>query len=56
MIHTAPLDDLNLNYYHFHIEITPRLTQVAGFEWATGFYINPTKAEETAAYLREIKL
>ena len=56
MIHTAPLDDLNLNYYHFHIEITPRLTEVAGFEWATGFYINPTKPEETAAYLREVKL
>jgi len=56
MIHTAPLEELNLPYYHFHIEITPRLTKVAGFEWATGFYINPTKPEDTAAYLREVEL
>lgn len=56
MIHTAPLDELNLPYYHFHIEITPRLTKVAGFEWATGFYINPTKPEDTATYLREVEL
>lgn len=56
MIHTSPLEELNLPYYHFHIEITPRLTKVAGFEWATGFYINPTKPEDTAAYLREVEL
>ena len=56
MIHTAPLEEPNLPYYHFHIEITPRLTKVAGFEWATGFYINPTKPEDTATYLREVEL
>lgn len=56
MIHTSPLEELNLPYYHFHIEITPRLTKVAGFEWATGFYINPTKPEDTATYLREVEL
>ena len=42
--------------YHWHIEFIPRLTQVAGFEWGTGFYINPTAPEEAAKYLREIKL
>jgi len=26
---------------------------MAGFEWGTGFYINPTPPEEAAAYLRE---
>jgi UDPglucose--hexose-1-phosphate uridylyltransferase len=26
---------------------------VAGFEWGTGFYINPTSPEEAARYLRE---
>lgn len=40
--------------YHWHIEIIPRLTRVAGFEWGTGFYINPTPPEEAAKYLREI--
>ncbi len=40
--------------YHWHFEIMPRLTQVAGFEWGTGFYINPTVPEEAARFLREI--
>ena len=35
------------------LEIIPRLTQVAGFEWGTGFYINPMPPEEAARYLRE---
>ena len=39
--------------YHWHIELVPRLTQVAGFEWGTGFYINPTPPEESARFLRE---
>ena len=28
--------------------------QVAGFEWGSGFYINPTPPEEAARFLREI--
>jgi UDPglucose--hexose-1-phosphate uridylyltransferase len=27
---------------------------MAGFEWGTGFYINPTPPEDAAKYLREI--
>jgi len=42
--------------YHWHIEIIPRLTKVAGFEWGSGLYINPTPPEEAAKYLREILL
>ena len=26
---------------------------VAGFEWGSGFYINPTPPEEAAKFLRE---
>jgi UDPglucose--hexose-1-phosphate uridylyltransferase len=65
VLHTAPLrrsrkkagywktleDD-----YHWHIELIPRLTRVAGFEWGSGFYINPTPPEEAAKYLREAVL
>ena len=40
--------------YHWHIEIIPRLTRMAGFEWGTGFYINPTPPEDAARFLREI--
>ena len=40
--------------FRWHIEILPRLTQTAGFEWGTGFYINPMPPEDSAAYLREV--
>ena len=40
IIHTSPFDTRELPHYHWHIEIIPRLTRVAGFEWGTGFYIN----------------
>ncbi len=42
--------------YHWHIEFMPRITQVAGFEWGTGFYINPTAPEDAAKYLRDTEL
>ena len=38
--------------YHWHIELAPKLTQVAGFEWGSGFHINPTPPEEAAEFLR----
>jgi len=56
MIHSAPLGFLYIPYYHWHIEIIPRLTTPAGFEWGTDFYINPTPPEEAAQFLREGKL
>jgi UDPglucose--hexose-1-phosphate uridylyltransferase len=54
MLHSAPWTDACDPYYHWHLEITPRLTGVAGFEWGTGFYINPTLPEEAARFLREV--
>ena len=42
--------------YHWHIEIMPRLTQVAGFEWGSGFYINPMPPEDACKALKEIKV
>jgi len=39
--------------FHWHFEIMPRLVKVAGFEWGSGFYINPTSPEDAAKYLRE---
>jgi UDPglucose--hexose-1-phosphate uridylyltransferase len=54
VIHTSPVSDPELEYYHWHIEIMPKLTRVAGFEIGSGFYINPTPPEDAAQYLREI--
>ncbi|MCM8815447.1 MAG: galactose-1-phosphate uridylyltransferase [Candidatus Omnitrophica bacterium] len=61
IIHTAPNRFPHPGYwqtidkdYHWHIEIMPRLTRPGGFEWGTGFYINPTPPEEAAQFLREL--
>jgi UDPglucose--hexose-1-phosphate uridylyltransferase len=63
IIHTAPFRRQKPGYwktvnedYHWHIEITPRLTRVAGFEWGTGFYICPVTPEAAAKYLRDVNV
>ncbi len=53
MIHTSPFKIEENEYYHWHIEIMPKLTKIAGFEWGSGFHINPTPPEEAATFLRE---
>lgn len=53
VLHSSPTAENNNEYYHWHVEVMPKLTRVAGFEWGTGFYINPTSPEESAKYLRE---
>jgi UDPglucose--hexose-1-phosphate uridylyltransferase len=53
MLHTSPCQDEELNHYHWHIELTPKLTKVAGFEWGTGFYINATPPEDVANIFNE---
>jgi UDPglucose--hexose-1-phosphate uridylyltransferase len=54
IVHTAPFDTPPLRHYHWHIEIIPRVTKLAGFEWGSGFYINPVPPEEAAGVMREI--
>jgi UDPglucose--hexose-1-phosphate uridylyltransferase len=55
LIHSAPLAEPAGEYFHWHVEIIPTLTKVAGFEWATGFYLNPTSPEEAAQVLRDAR-
>ncbi len=56
VLHTSPFSEDVSDLYHWHVEITPKLTRVAGFEWGTGFYINPTSPEEAARVLRAVRL
>lgn len=56
VIHTAPFDSKELPHYHWHMEIMPRLTRVAGFEWGSGFYINPVYPEQAASFMRETEV
>ena len=52
MLHTAPLREPPGESYHWHLEVIPKLTKVAGFEWGSGFYINPVPPEDAAEALR----
>lgn len=54
ILHTRPVGKERFDHYHWHFEIIPKLTRVAGFEWGSGFYINPTLPEEAAMYLRSM--
>jgi len=63
VLHTAPFRQPKVGYwksidydYHWHIEIMPRLTRVAGFEWGTGFYICPLPPEDAAKFLSEVEV
>jgi len=53
VLHTGPLHEQAVEYYHWHFEIVPKLTSIAGFEWGSGFYINPLPPEEAAEFLRQ---
>ncbi len=54
MIHTLPLAEKESESFHWHIEIIPHLTRVAGFELGSGFYLNPTPPELAAERLRNL--
>jgi UDPglucose--hexose-1-phosphate uridylyltransferase len=66
VVHTAPNTETHgrrrdywgtLEYdFHWHVEVLPRLTQIAGFEWGSGLFVNPTAPEQAAAFLREATL
>jgi UDPglucose--hexose-1-phosphate uridylyltransferase len=56
VIHTSPLTEAINDFYHWHIELMPKLSKVAGFEWGTGFYINPVTPEDSAKFLREASI
>jgi UDPglucose--hexose-1-phosphate uridylyltransferase len=63
VLHTAPSphprpgrpeywDTLEYDF-HWHLELVPRISRIAGFEWGSGFTINPTAPEEAARFLRD---
>lgn len=53
VIHTSPIKDEQEDYYHWHLQIIPRITNPAGFELGSGIYINVSLPEDTAQFLRE---
>lgn len=53
VLHSAPVNLQEEPHFHWHIEIMPRLTLMAGFEMGTGYFINPTPPEMAAQAFRE---
>ncbi|MBC7229355.1 MAG: DUF4921 family protein [Actinobacteria bacterium] len=51
-LHTAPCDGRDYHYYHWHLEMVPRVIVSAGFELATGMYLNVMDPLEAARQLR----
>jgi len=56
VVHTAPVHDENQQYYAWYLQILPRISTPAGFEFGSGMAINTTLPEETAAYIRSIQV
>lgn len=54
VLHTAPIQSETLEHYHWHWEILPRVTGIAGFELGSGIHINPTKPEDAAEQMKKI--
>lgn len=53
-LHTLPHgEERGAAFYHWHARILPQIATPAGFEWGTGFFINPVAPEEAAAFLRK---
>ena len=56
-IHTPPTDaEHDYNFYHWHLEINPRIAVWGGFELGTGSEVIDTDPDEAAEYLRNIKI
>lgn len=62
LLHTAPFrrrsekkgywDTIEYDF-HWHFEFLPVLSHMAGFEWGSGFYINPLPPEDATKAVRE---
>ena len=44
------------DYFHWYFTLIPRVSKTAGFELGSGIFINTLLPEESAKFLREIKL
>ncbi len=56
IIRSAPKRDREAAYMHWYVSIVPRMTRQAGFELGSGMYINVALPEESARFLRDVRL
>lgn len=55
-IRSIPTHETNAEYYHWYVTVIPRVTKTAGFEFGSGMFINTALPEESAAFLRSVKV
>ena len=55
-INSIPVCEKGKEYYHWYISIIPRVSKIAGFELGSGMFINASLPEESARFLRQVKL
>ena len=55
-IRSIPIRDHHTDYYHWYFTVIPRVSRTAGFEIGSGMYINAALPEESAKFLREVKV
>jgi UDPglucose--hexose-1-phosphate uridylyltransferase len=57
VVHTAPRSPVErAEPFHWYVEVTPRLSVVAGFEQATGILVNTVPPDQAAEVLRDATL
>jgi UDPglucose--hexose-1-phosphate uridylyltransferase len=54
VVQSAPFDRPVGDHYHWYIELLPRYTRQAGFEWGSGCFINPVLPERAAELMRKL--
>jgi UDPglucose--hexose-1-phosphate uridylyltransferase len=55
-IRSVPTDDRQTDYFHWYLSIVPKVTRPAGFEMGSGIFVNTSVPEESAKFLRDVKL
>ena len=55
-IRSIPTRELHAEYFHWYLTIIPRVSRTAGFELGSGMYVNTALPEESAEFLRRVKL
>ena len=56
VIKSSPCHEKDVEYYHWYVQIVPRVSAMAGFELGSGIYINTVIPETAAKFLRDTAL
>jgi len=56
LIINTEFDKKNEQFFHWNIQLIPRTAQLAGFEMATGYYMNQVKPSQAADQLKKLIL